>query len=126
MRFGTDRPIFAQIAEFIEDQILRGELKPEQRIPAVRDYAVQLEVNPNTVVRSAAELEAAGVIFKRRGLGYFVGPDALQRIKDSRRRHLVEHQLPAVARQMRQLAVSLAEFETIYRNAPGDSLDEAK
>jgi GntR family transcriptional regulator len=65
-------PIFAQIMEGIRLAIATGRLKSGDRIPSVRDMAVETRVNPNTVARAYMDLERAGVIETKRGLGYFV------------------------------------------------------
>lgn len=114
MRFRPDKPIFQQIAENIEDQVLRGELQPEERIPAVRDLAIAIEVNPNTVVRSFLDLEQSGVIFKKRGLGYFLSSDAREKILARRKKDFLQHALPEFVRTMRLLGVSLEQLTSYY------------
>ncbi len=79
-----NRPIYIQIAERLADEIIAGRYRPDERIPAVRELAADAQVNVNTVVRSFEQLERQGVIFNRRGLGYFVAPDAYDKIKQAR------------------------------------------
>lgn len=117
MQFRSDKPIFQQICESVEEQVIQGALKPEERVPAVREYAVALEVNPNTVVRSFLELEQAGVIFKKRGLGYFVSPDARGRILHRRREAFLKKDLPDFVHSMILLGISPEEIEMHYRMA---------
>lgn len=100
----------------MENQILSGRLMPDARVPAIREFAIEIEVNPNTVVRSYLLLEDAGVIFKKRGLGYFVSPDARQIILKRNRKNFTETQLPDVIRQMKLLGIELKEFMEIYEN----------
>lgn len=69
--FGDNRPIYLQISGWICEKILRGEWVADQRIPSLRELGVLLEVNPNTVVRTCEYLLSQGVIYNRRGLGYF-------------------------------------------------------
>lgn len=80
-----NRPIYLQIADKILNDILSGRLQAEGRIPSVRELAAESQVNVNTVVRTYELLERDGVIFNRRGLGYFVSPDAAARIAEQRR-----------------------------------------
>lgn len=117
MQFGRGKPIFLQIAAHVEERVLSGELPPEERVPAVRDVAVALEVNPNTVVRAFTELEQAGVIFKKRGLGYFVAADARARILEARRAAFLAHELPGVVRAMILLGIGPEEIHTHYERA---------
>ena len=68
-------PIYRQIIEQVKYTIARGELEPGDRLPTVRQLAVDLSVNPNTVVRAYRELEIAGVLDTQQGSGTFVGKD---------------------------------------------------
>lgn len=70
------RPIYLQIADRICDDIMSGKYPPGARIPSVREYAAQVQVNANTVMRSFDMLCQREIIFNRRGIGYFVSPDA--------------------------------------------------
>ena len=70
--FQTDRPIYLQLEDRIKLSIISGEFAPGEKLPAVRDMAVEAGVNPNTVQRSYAELERAGLVFSQRTSGRFV------------------------------------------------------
>ncbi|RWR12895.1 GntR family transcriptional regulator [Siminovitchia fortis] len=70
--FEASKPIYIQITEKIFQRIIRGELKPGEKLPSVREMAVQSGVNPNTVQRSYAEMERMGVVETKRGQGTFV------------------------------------------------------
>ena len=75
MDFLTDRPIYLQIMDFITQQIISGKLEPGAKVKAVRELAVALATNPNTVQRALQELEREGILFSKRGLGRFVTED---------------------------------------------------
>lgn len=105
MEFSGNKPIYLQIAEVICDRILSGELQPEARIPSVREYGAEIGVNPNTVMRTYEKLTADGIIFNKRGIGYFVAPDATGVIRDVQRQHFLEEELPAILRKMRLLDI---------------------
>jgi GntR family transcriptional regulator len=68
-------PIYRQIIEQVKYAIARGELEPGDRLPTVRQLAVDLSVNPNTVVRAYRELEISGVLETHQGSGTFVGKE---------------------------------------------------
>ena len=68
-------PIYRQIIEQVKYAIARGELEPGDRLPTVRQLAVDLSVNPNTVVRAYRQLEIAGVLETHQGSGTFVGKE---------------------------------------------------
>lgn len=72
MKFNPQRPIYQQIKEELSRMIARGELFSGARVPAVRETAQRMQVNPNTVQRAYRELEVEGLFFTRRGQGTFV------------------------------------------------------
>ncbi len=105
-----------QIVDHICDKILRRELTAGKQVPSVRELAVELEVNPNTVMRAIERLAAAEIIFNRRGVGYFVAELAEEQIRVLRQRRLLEEQLPKVADEMKLLGISVEEIaETLRR-----------
>jgi GntR family transcriptional regulator len=69
-------PIFEQIGKNVRRLLARGDLRPGEKLPSARELAGTLSVNPNTIVHAYGELEAQGIIEKRRGLGTFVKEDA--------------------------------------------------
>lgn len=73
--FDNDRPIYMQLMEHIKLNIAAGHLLPGEKIPSVREYAVQLKVNPNTVQKALAELENLELIYTERTNGKFVTTD---------------------------------------------------
>ena len=103
--------IFVQIAERICDEILLSHYKDDERIPSVREYAAIVEVNVNTVVRSYEYLQNGGILYNKRGLGYFVTPGARKHILQVRRKKFRESELPEFVAKMRQLSIPLSEIE---------------
>ena len=93
MNYNTNQSIFIQIAERICDRVLSGNYKADSRIPSVRELAVEMEVNPNTVMRSFERLQANDIIYNKRGIGYFVASDAEQKIREMRHNQFVEEVL---------------------------------
>ena len=109
MTFHPDKPIYLQLADRLCDEILAGTYKDDDRIPSVREYAVLLEVNTNTAVKTYDELARANIIYNKRGLGYFVTPGARERICEERRRLFKEQQLPELFRQMQLLGLDISD-----------------
>lgn len=109
MTFNNDKAIYIQIAERLSDEILANQYHEDERIPSVREYGVLLEVNTNTAVKAYELLAAEGVIYNKRGLGYFVSPGAKEQIQKTRKREFMKERLPEMARQMSLLGISLAE-----------------
>lgn len=74
-KFDNERPIYLQLLEQLELSIISGQLTPGERLPSVRDFALQAGVNPNTIQKALAELEAAKLIFTERTNGKYVTAD---------------------------------------------------
>lgn len=110
--FKQDRAIYLQMAERICDEILAGKYNADDRIPSVRELAVLLEVNTNTVVKTYELLLQWEVIYTKRGLGYFVTTDALKKIRQTRSSKLMNENLPELFRQMELLDIPI---ETVIK-----------
>ncbi|MEG1615819.1 MAG: GntR family transcriptional regulator [Bacteroidales bacterium] len=110
MIFNNTQPIFIQIADYVSELILRKELQSDQQIPSVRELAVKLEVNPNTVMRAFERLQQNEVVYNKRGLGYFVSQDAYEKILAQRKLKLFEDVLPAIYEEMALLDITDTEF----------------
>jgi len=110
MNFNTDKPIYLQIVDVICDRILSGELKGGDRIPSVREYGADIGVNPNTMMRSYEKLTADGIIFNKRGIGYFVADDARDTVLAAQRKEFVEKDVPAILQRMRLLELDSTIF----------------
>lgn len=114
MEFQEPQGIYQQIAEHLCAEVLRGTREANARVPSVRDFAAQIAVNPNTVLRSYMYLEELGVLYNRRGIGYFVHENARSRIIDLKRRDFLTKTLPAFFREMESLHITLDEVEAKY------------
>ena len=114
MEFRDNETIYLQIAAFVSDNILLGKWPAEQKIPSVRDLAVELEVNPNTVMRSYEFLQNQGVIYNKRGLGLFVAPDGYDKIKIYRKERFIQQDLPGFFRNIYLLDIGLDDLEQWY------------
>jgi len=110
MEFRKQKSIYQQIADRLMDQLLAGTPDADERMPSVRDVAVSLAVNPNTVMRSFDYLQQEGIIYNRRGVGYFVSPDAKERILAIQRREFLEEELPYIRQRMKALGISIDEL----------------
>ncbi|MBO9632248.1 MAG: GntR family transcriptional regulator [Chitinophagaceae bacterium] len=111
MQFRESQAIYLQIADYVCERILLKEWKPGERVPSVRELAVQLEVNPNTVMRSYDFLQQQEIIQNQRGIGYFVAPDALKQAVRYRKDAFLEKELPQVFRNMYLLDMDTDELK---------------
>lgn len=109
MSFTNNKAIFEQIADRLADEIMAENYPPGGRIPSVREYAALLQVNTNTAIKGYELLAREGIIFNKRGMGYFVAEDARQHIAQRRQEEFMETTLPELFRQMRLLNISIDE-----------------
>ena len=110
MEFDSNKPIYLQIADSICNRILQGELKGEDRIPSVREFGAQIGVNPNTVARTYETLTDQGVIYTKRGIGFFVTENAAQNIRKEAKDKFLKEELPQFAEKARLLDISKDEI----------------
>lgn len=116
MPFNNEKAIFLQIADRLSDEILAGVYQAFDRVPSVREYAAKLGVNANTAVKAYDQLAQEGVIFNKRGLGYFVAEDAQRHIKQTRRTVFLKEKLPELVRQMKLLDLTWEDLKNLPIN----------
>jgi GntR family transcriptional regulator len=114
MEFRDDQAIYLQIADTFCENILLGKWKPLDRIPSVRDLAVEIEVNPNTVVRTYIYLQEKGIIFNKRGVGYFVAEDGMEKTIALLKENFVGTELPRFFKTMHLLNLSPDDIRVYY------------
>ena len=112
MTFNDQKPIYLQISDSICERILSGALRSDDRIPSVREYGGEIGVNPNTVMRTYEKLTADGVIYNKRGIGYFVAPDARETVLAAERRDFLDNELPRIRRRLELLGLDASVFHT--------------
>lgn len=110
MEFDSNKAIYLQIVDGMCEQILRGELREGERIPSVREWGATIGVNPNTVARSYEVLSESGVIFQKRGIGFFVRQDARAAIAQVQKKSFIEQELPTFLNKARLLGVNLKDY----------------
>ncbi len=111
MQFNTLSPIYLQIAQYMHDLILNRVWKDGERIPSVRDMAMELEVNPNTVIRTYALLQEEGTLENQRGIGYFTAKDARSLVLKKRRERFLKKEVPALFLTMETLGLTMEDLQ---------------
>ena len=116
MEFHNEKTIYLQIADFIVEQILLKKLNEGEKIPSVREMAVNLQVNPNTIARTYSFLEEKGIIQLQRGIGYFVTTSAKKAVTALRKKEFLNVTLPQLFNTMDLLNISFSDFKIFYDN----------
>jgi len=122
MEFKDNEPIYIQIANYIGDQIMIGKWNKEEKILSVRELAVFLEVNPNTVMRAYEYLENLGVIYNKRGIGFFVELEGLNRWLERKKEIFLKEELPEFYKKLLFLNLDYSQFEDGFKELKNKDL----
>lgn len=110
INFEDERPIFIQIAEGIEDAILTGAFSENDQIPSITELSVSYKINPATALKGIAILVDEGIIFKKRGVGMFVAPGAVLKLRDKRKELFYDHYIKKLIEEANKLGITSAEI----------------
>ena len=100
-----NRPIFVQIAERIEEDILAGRLAEEEQVPSTNQFAALYQINPATAAKGVNLLVDQGILYKKRGLGMFVATGSRERLMEKRRELFFEQYVVAMVREANRLGI---------------------
>jgi GntR family transcriptional regulator len=114
MDFKENPAIYIQIAEYVCEQILLKKWNLGNKIISIRELAIMMEVNPNTVQRAYDFLQQREIITNKRGVGYFTEADAMERILSFRREQFMENELPVFMRNIYLLKIDFKEIKTLF------------
>jgi len=109
MDFKTDRPIYMQIVDYCFGRIMSGAWTEGEKIPSVRELAVQMAVNTHTVLKAFDYLQQNSLIASRRGMGYFLADDAKSRVDELRRQEFYESTLNELFNEMDMLDIDISQ-----------------
>lgn len=117
MQFNNSgQAIYLQIADYVCEKVLLKEWAADDKIPSVRELAIQLEVNPNTVARTYEFLKQQDIIYDKRGIGYFITANGLANAMNYRKHEFTEKEMPAVFRIMHMLGIEIEDLKTRFEN----------
>jgi GntR family transcriptional regulator len=124
MEFREKQAIYLQIAEYVCEQILLQKWNIGDKILSIRDLAIALEVNPNTVMRTYDFLQQQGIIVNKRGIGFFVADDSEAKIIAFRRQQFMDNELPVFFRNMYLLNVDFDGLKKQYEQFIQDNFKQ--
>jgi len=110
MDFKETQPIYMQIADWACEQVLLNKWQSDDRAPSVRELGAMLEVNPNTVARSYDFLQTKEILVNKRGVGFFIAPNAANKIREFQKERFFEEELPVVFKTMKLLGIEMNEI----------------
>ncbi len=113
--FNSEKPIFQQIAEGIEDAVLTGAFPEGSQIPSITEFSVRYTINPATALKGITLLAEEGTVYKKRGVGMFVSPGAAERILQKRQQSFYRKYLVPLVREALRLGFSEEEVAAMMK-----------
>ena len=110
MNFNNDVPIYMQIAQTIEDNILKGIFKEETVIPSTTEISVKYKINPATVAKGFNLLVDEGIIYKKRGVGMFVVAGSKEKLIGIRKEKFYENYIVSLIEEAKKLNISSSDI----------------
>jgi DNA-binding transcriptional regulator YhcF (GntR family) len=105
-----NRPIFGQIAERIEEDILAGRLAEEEQVPSTNQFAALYQINPATAAKGVNLLVDQGILYKKRGLGMYVASGARAKLLEKRREQFFEHYVVTMLQEAEKLDITTEQL----------------
>lgn len=118
--FTDDKSIYLQIAESIENDILRGSIAEEQQLPSTNEMAILFKINPATANKGVGLLVDEGIVYKKRGIGMFVAEGAKEEIQKKRRHSFYERYIAALLNEAQSIGISRSDIVKMIENGGAD------
>lgn len=109
------RPIFMQIAEKIEDDIIEGDLPEESQVPSTNQFAALYRINPATAAKGVNLLVDEGILYKKRGVGMFVKTGARAELREKRKEQFYEQYVVSMIREAEKLGITADQLTDMIR-----------
>ncbi|OPX42887.1 HTH-type transcriptional repressor YvoA [Ruminiclostridium hungatei] len=104
--FSSEKPIYLQLSEEIEDAILAGAYQEEAQIPSTTEISISYRINPATALKGINRLVDDGIVYKKRGLGMFVSKGAKEKILDTRKENFFEMYITSLVSEAKKLSIT--------------------
>lgn len=116
-------PIYLQIKEYLEDSIINGTIKTDERVPSTNEFAKYYKINPATAAKGVNELVMEDILYKRRGVGMFVTENAKGKLIEKRKEIFYENYITPLKKEAERLGITTKQLiemmsgeGTIYEN----------
>lgn len=118
--FESEKPIFMQIAEGMEDAVLSGAFAEEGQIPSITEFSVRYKINPATALKGINLLVEQGIVYKKRGLGMFVAQGAKQQLREKRKTTFFETYVASMLEEAKRLGITAGEIQEMMEKGCKD------
>ncbi|WP_322181839.1 GntR family transcriptional regulator [Neglectibacter caecimuris] len=116
LKFDSEKPIFQQIAEGIEDAVLTGGFPEEGQIPSITEFSLRYTINPATALKGVNLLVEEQILYKKRGVGMFVSPGARERVRQKRLQSFTPNFVAAMVAEAHRLELTAEELSEIVQS----------
>ncbi|MEK3682923.1 GntR family transcriptional regulator [Paenibacillus sp. FSL R10-2736] len=120
IQMDDNRPIFVQIAELIENDIIDGTVPEETQVPSTNQFAAFYSINPATAAKGVNLLVEQGILYKKRGIGMFVAAGARSELTNKRRQQFYEQYVVAMIREAAKLGITTEQLSEMIRKGDED------
>lgn len=121
LNLNSDKSIYIQIAEAIENEILLGNLKEGDQAPSTNQFARVYQINPATAGKGLNILVEEEILYKRRGLGMFIAEGARDKILKKRQAAFLKESIPNLIREAERLEITIEDIMEIIKDYRGGS-----
>ncbi len=104
--FNDTEPLYIQIAQWLEDKIVTGQLRTDEQIPSTTELSQTLKINPATIRKGVSILVDKGLVYKKRGMGMYVAENANQNVRDDRRVKFYDDFIKPLLSEAQRLGIS--------------------
>ena len=115
-KFDNNKPIFIQVREIIEDQIVNDLLKEDDQAPSTNQMVSFYKINHATVTKGVNQLVDEGILYKKRGIGMFVAKDAKNRLVGKRKQAFADEYVVPLLQEAEKLGISENEIIELIKN----------
>ena len=119
LNFDSERPIFIQIAEGIEDAILTGAYEEDSQIPSITEFSTTYRINPATALKGISMLVEEGILYKKRGLGMFVAVGAVEKLKGKRKDLFYDNYVSNLVEEAKRLQLTKEDIISMLERGFG-------
>lgn len=111
--FDGEKPIYIQMSEWVEENILTGVFPEESQIPSTTEISAMYKINPATALKGVNILVEKGIIYKKRGLGMFVSTGAESKIRNERKQEFYDKYIKTLVSEAQKLGITGDEIITM-------------
>jgi len=116
--------IYLQIAQMLEDDILRQVYREEEQVPSTNELARSFNINPATAAKGINLLVSGGILYKKRGIGMFVSKGAEEKVKENRRAAFYDGFVKPLVQEAKSIGLSAEQLQTMLEQAQSEGEKE--